>query len=183
MFIFLEIVKNRTKPPFPDGDIPEYTIKKVSEILNIHPRTLMKYEKFRLLTPFRNPKNNRRMYSNNDLKWITCIVVLVHEKGFPIKNLNQILSKTPCWLLKDCSDAEKIGCKFFTGKSIPCWEMLKGICKHCVIKISCMDCVLFKKARERKNFVLESILTVPGLDLDTLNLNKPNPGKCVEEAK
>ena len=169
MFIFLEIVKNRTKPPFPNGDVPEYSIKEVSEILNVHPRTLMKYEKFGLLAPFRNPKNNRRMYSNSDLKWITCIVVLVHEKGFSIKHLNQILSKVPCWVLKSCPDEEKVGCKFFGNRSIPCWEMLEGICKHCAIKISCMDCVLFKGAKEKKSFILESILGMPNLDIDSSN--------------
>lgn len=103
MYIFFKVIKDKVKALSPSEE-PIYSITSVSKMLKIHPRTLMKYEKLGLIKPFRDPKSNRRFYSNNDIKWITCIAKLVHEDGFNLKSLNYVLSLAPCWMVKQCPD-------------------------------------------------------------------------------
>lgn len=45
-----------------------YSIGQASKILKIHAITLLKYEKLNLLKPFRDAKNNRRLYTGNDIR-------------------------------------------------------------------------------------------------------------------
>jgi len=61
-------------------DKPLFTISIAAQMLGLHPRTLMIYEKNNLLKPFRT-STNRRRYSVADLEKIKFIQHLTQEKG------------------------------------------------------------------------------------------------------
>ena len=84
MHIFFKIIKDKVKA-LTSGNEPVHSITSVSKMLKIHPRTLMKYEKLGLIKPFRDLKNNRRLCSTNEIKWITCIAKSAHEDGLSLK--------------------------------------------------------------------------------------------------
>jgi len=159
VYIFLKIIKEKAKT-LASGDEPIYSITSVSKILKIHPRTLMKYENLGLIKPFRDPKNNRRLYSNNDIKWIACIAKLVHEDGFSLKSLSYVLSLAPCWIVKQCPEEIRKQCQAYHNRSKPCWETINALCKPCVNRISCMECVFFQASKLKKDIMVSSIETI-----------------------
>ncbi|TEU17353.1 MAG: MerR family transcriptional regulator [Anaerolineales bacterium] len=81
---------------------PLYSIGMAAELLNVHPRTLRLYEQGGLLRPAR--RNNRRVYSNNDLKWIKSIRYLIHERGLNQEGLRRLLALIPCWEITNCCE-------------------------------------------------------------------------------
>lgn len=125
------------KKVFQLGIDPLYSISEASKILKIHPRTLLKYEKLDLLKPHRNPKNNRRLYSGNDIQWVSCLMRLVHQDGYSLKTLGSVLSLAPCWIVKGCPAEIRDNCEVFLQHDYPCWSRAKGIysnapCEQCV---------------------------------------------------
>jgi MerR family transcriptional regulator/heat shock protein HspR len=127
-----------------DDDRPLYTIGTAAEVLQVHPRTLRLYEESGLISPAR--KNNRRFYSNNDLKWVGCIRYLIHEKGLNQEGLRRLLALTPCWEIKGCSDDEQTNCAAVAERTAPCWSV-----KHRTSQKhnSCHTCEVYLSARER----------------------------------
>ena len=119
------------------GTDPIYSISEASRILRIHQRTLLKYEKLGLLKPFRNPKNNRRLFTGNDIQWVGCIMRLVHQDGYSLKTLNSVLAVAPCWMIRGCPSEIRENCDVFIHQDSPCWSRGKGkfldtLCHQCV---------------------------------------------------
>ncbi len=104
----------------PEDNRPVYTIGTAAELLSVHPRTLRLYEQGGLLKPAR--RNNRRFYSNNDLRWIKTIRYLIHERGLNQEGLRRLLALIPCWEIKGCQPDES-NCKAYSNRSAPCWEI------------------------------------------------------------
>ena len=128
----------------PDESRPVYTIGVAAELLGVHPRTLRLYEQGGLLKPAR--RNNRRFYSNNDLKWIRCIRYLIHERGLNQEGLKRLLALIPCWQIKGCSEEERRNCKASTNRSAPCWEVASH---YCVEAKKCHQCEVYLAAKEQ----------------------------------
>lgn len=105
---------------------PVYTIGIAADLLGVHPRTLRLYEHAGLLRPAR--KNNRRLYSENDIKWVQCIRYLIHQKGLNQEGLRRLLGLVPCWELKDCPEDEKVQCSAYEDRTTPCWEVANSTC-------------------------------------------------------
>ena len=127
------------KNVFQLGIDPLYSIGEVSKTLKIHPRTLLKYEKFDLIKPHRNPKNNRRLYTGNDIQWVSCIMRLVHQDGYSLKTLGSVLAIAPCWVIKGCPSEVRESCDVFTHRDHSCWDRGKGKFSD----IPCHECVYF----------------------------------------
>ena len=123
---------------------PLYTIGTAAELLKVHPRTLRLYEQFGLLRPSR--KNNRRFYSENDIKWVQCIRYLIHKKGLNQEGLRRLLGLIPCWELKECSEAEREGCSAHEDRSTSCWEIASSTCAKAG---KCFECETYLSARYR----------------------------------
>lgn len=128
------------------GMDPIYPISVVSKILKIHPRTLLKYEKLNLLKPRRNPKNNRRLYTGNDIRWVSCIIRLVHQDGYSLKTLGSVLALAPCWIIKGCPAEIRDNCEVFIHRDYPCWSKGKGNCSD----VPCEQCVYFNHFHRMK---------------------------------
>jgi len=131
---------------FQGGRDPTYSIGEASKILRIHPRTLLKYEKLKLLKPNRNPKNNRRLYTGNDIQWVACVMRLVHQDGYSLKSLSSVLALAPCWMIKGCPTEIRENCQIFIDRDYPCWSKGKGKFSD----IPCQQCVYYQHFSDKK---------------------------------
>ncbi|TAN46095.1 MAG: MerR family transcriptional regulator [Nitrospirae bacterium] len=117
-----------------------YPIGIVAELIGITDQTLRLYEKHGLIKPARRNKN--RYYSENDVKWLTCVRDLIHRKKISIEGIKKLLEYAPCWEITDCSQDKRAVCSAYIDKGKPCWEMNKTICKRESGKV-CDECVVY----------------------------------------
>lgn len=83
-----------------------YTIGIAARLLGLHEHTLRFYEDEGLIQPQRDPKSNRRLYSEQDLQWIQCIRELIHHAGLTAKGIRRLLDLVPCWQIKHCPEEQ-----------------------------------------------------------------------------
>ena len=117
-----------------------YTIGVVAELIGITEQTLRLYEKQGLIKPAR--RNKRRHYSDNDIKWLTCVRDLIHTKKISIEGIKKLLLYAPCWEITGCPEEKKIRCTAHVNKSKPCWELNNAICNKESGKL-CKDCIIY----------------------------------------
>lgn len=67
-----------------------FTPSIASEILNLHPRTLMIYESENLIKPQRTVTNRRR-YSEQDIRRVRAIQFLTRERGVNLAGVKYVL--------------------------------------------------------------------------------------------
>lgn len=72
-----------------------YTIKELSKLTGLTPRTLRYYESLNLLKPKRNQLSNYRIYNDQDVKLIQQIMIF-KEMDFELKQIERIL-KSPAF--------------------------------------------------------------------------------------
>lgn len=94
-----------------------YPIGVAAKMLNVHPRTLRIYEAEGLIQPAH--VGSRRVFSANDIQWITCLRTLIHEEGISIPGLKKLLEFAPCWEIKGCSACIHEGCEAAVDRSLP----------------------------------------------------------------
>jgi MerR family transcriptional regulator/heat shock protein HspR len=129
-----------------DEGRPVYTIGTAAELLGVHPRTLRLYEEGGLIRPAR--KNNRRFYSPNDLRWLSCVRYMLHEKGLNQEGLRRLLALIPCWEIRDCLPGAQSDCAACTDRSTPCWDLARRagdqskMCHQCQVYLSAWNHVL-----------------------------------------
>jgi len=124
---------------------PLYTIATAAELLGVHPRTLRLYEAAGLLKPAR--RNNRRLYSKNDLVWARCIRFLIHEKGLNQEGLRRLLAQAPCWEIRGCSPDLYQQCGAYHDRTCPCWVLSDGSrVRH---DVRCYECPVYRDASKR----------------------------------
>jgi DNA-binding transcriptional MerR regulator len=87
---------------------PLYPISIVSEILEIHPRTLRIYEQEELIKPAR--RGGKRFYSNEDLQWLRCLRVMLDDQGLNIASVKRLLEMRPCWEIVQCGEKSNGKC-------------------------------------------------------------------------
>lgn len=136
-----------------NDDTPVYPISVAAKLLNVHMRTIIKYEKEGLLKPSRNTSNNHRLFSKADLKWVECIRTIVHKEGINIKSIKYMLTRIPCWALNKCSDADRQKCSAYQHFTKPCWEVLDGICRK-DSQATCDNCDVYKYAKQQRDYIM-----------------------------
>jgi MerR family transcriptional regulator/heat shock protein HspR len=138
-------MKKSEKQPVKDKkDMPLFTIGIVAELIGITDQTLRLYEKQGLIKPSRRNKN--RYYSENDIKWLTCIRDLIHNKKISIEGIKKLLEYAPCWEITECNEEDRIKCTAYINKTKPCWELNKTICNKKSGK-GCEECVVYLAAK------------------------------------
>ena len=70
---------------------PLYPISVLSELLNVHQRTLRIYDEKKLLVPSRT-KKNRRLYSQNDIEKAKLILYLTRNIALNISGVKLLLA-------------------------------------------------------------------------------------------
>lgn len=129
----------------PEEVRPLYTISTAAELLGIHPRTLRLYEQAGLMRPAR--RNNRRLYTNHDLKWAMAIRLLIHKKGLNQEGLRRLLATIPCWEIRGCPEEKRTSCPGFGNHGVACWELASGYCGN-GDGAECYRCEVYLKAPE-----------------------------------
>ena len=69
---------------------PILTISTAAQLLNLHPRTIMLYERTKLFTPYRT-NTQRRMFSAKDLEEIQFIKFLTQQRKINLQGVKVIL--------------------------------------------------------------------------------------------
>lgn len=127
-----------------NDDLPMFNIGVIAELLKVHPETLRIWEKHNLVEPSR--RNKQRLYSNNDVKRLEFIHMLINEKGLNIAGVQQIISMYPCWKIKDCSGGSKRGESKKINENKPCWKEQGLFCIALEDKADlCSSCTQFQK--------------------------------------
>lgn len=99
------------------SDVPIYPIGVAAKLLNVHPRTLRIYEKEGLIKP--TLKGSRRMFSADDIQWVSCIRRFIHEEGISIPGLKKLLEFVPCWEIADCPSDVHECCGAKVDRAVP----------------------------------------------------------------
>jgi len=111
------MARKRTEIQAIRSDVPIYPIGVAAKLLNVHPRTLRIYEKEGLVKPAL--VGNRRMFSADDIQWITCLRTFIHEEGISIPGLKKLLNFIPCWDVAGCPVAIHERCLAGVDRAVP----------------------------------------------------------------
>ncbi len=99
------------------SDVAIYPIGVAARLLNLHPRTLRIYEQEGLVRP--TLVGNRRMYSADDIRWVTCLRKIIHEDGISIAGLKKLLDYAPCWEIAACPPEINWNCPARVDWTVP----------------------------------------------------------------
>lgn len=111
------MARKRTEIQAIRSDVPVYPIGVAAKLLNVHPRTLRIYEKEGLVQP--TLVGNRRMFSADDIQWITCLRTFIHEEGISIPGLKKLLDFIPCWEVAGCPAEIHERCAARVDRAVP----------------------------------------------------------------
>ena len=111
------MARKRTEIQAIRSDVPIYPIGVAAKLLNVHPRTLRIYEQEGLIQP--TMAGNRRMFSADDIQWITCLRTFIHEEGISIPGLKKLLDYIPCWEVASCPMEIREQCAAKVDRAVP----------------------------------------------------------------
>jgi len=111
------VAKRRTAIQPLRPDLPIYPIGVAAKLLDVHPRTLRIYEADGLVHPQHN--GSRRLYSLNDIKWVSCVRSMIHDQGISIPGLKMLLTLAPCWEIAECPSEVHETCECLFDRSVP----------------------------------------------------------------
>jgi MerR family transcriptional regulator/heat shock protein HspR len=128
-----------------DDNMPVYPIGVAAKILDVHPRTLRIYEDEGLIQVKR--QSGKRLYSNNDIKWIRCIRHLIHADGISIPALKMLLEMIPCWKIRNCPEEVHSKCEAYTDNTKLCWELARKVCDKSIEE--CKKCEVYVRKQDK----------------------------------
>lgn len=115
-----------------------YLINEVSRIVNLSQKRIREYEKEGFIKPIRENSTNNRLYSEFDIAQIQRINALIHDRGFTLACLKNLMVLAPCWNIFDCQVKEQ--CAAYQLPWRPCYEVREyretscnGPCERCAI--------------------------------------------------
>lgn len=121
------------------GDL--FLINDVSRLVNLSQKRIREYEKEGFIKPIREKNTNNRLYSAFDVTQIQQINSLIHERGFTLACLRNLMVLAPCWNIFDCQEKEK--CPAYQHPWEPCYEvrasqetLCNGACDRCAIYLN-----------------------------------------------
>ena len=120
--------REKKKRMMPEADQPVYTIGVAARMLGVHPRTLRIYEAEGLVRP--RYIGARRLYSHNDIQWITCLRSMIHDDGISIPGIKKLLEFVPCWKITDCPSHIRDKC----NARVEAWGKDEGFTHSCSSK-------------------------------------------------
>jgi len=126
---------------------PVYTIRVASSLTGVSSGTIREYERQGLLKTHRDSKNNHRLFTQMDIKWITRVWHLIHKEGLNYEGIRRLLLTTPCWKVLRCHPDERNICEVYLGMKSACWSLEKlPLC--CVANNrKCHTCRVYDSAR------------------------------------
>ncbi len=115
-----------------------YLINDVSRLVNLSQKRIREYEKEGFVKPIRENSTNNRLYSEFEISQIQRINALIHDRGFTLACLKNLLVLAPCWNIFDCQVKEQ--CSAYLLPWRPCYEVREyretscnGPCERCAV--------------------------------------------------
>lgn len=117
------MARKRTEIQTIRSHVPIYPIGVAAKLLNVHPRTLRIYEQQGLIQP--TIIGSRRMFSADDIQWITCLRTFIHAEGISIPGLKKLLEYIPCWEVAGCPAKIHECCAAKVDRTAPCGAIIQ----------------------------------------------------------
>lgn len=118
-----------------------FLINEVSRLVNLSQKRIREYEKEGFIKPLREKNTNNRLYSPFDVSQINQINRLIHDRGFTLACLRNLMVLAPCWNIFGCPKKE--ACPAFQLPWRPCYEVREyrgtlcdGPCTRCAIYLN-----------------------------------------------
>jgi MerR family transcriptional regulator, repressor of the yfmOP operon len=119
-----------------------HLINEVSRFVNLSQKRIREYEKEGFIKPLRAPHTNNRLYTDFDILQIKHINRLIHENGFTLACLRNLLVLAPCWNIFDCKKKEE--CPAYHSPKARCYDvrsnesgtLCPGPCEQCAVYIN-----------------------------------------------
>ncbi len=123
------------------GSEGKYLINEVARRVGLSPKRIREYEKEGFIRPSRQSRTNNRLYSEFEVSQIQRINHLLHEKGFTLACLRNLLVMAPCWNIFGCPEPQE--CPAYHQPHRPCWQVRRqnqtscqGPCRHCALYLN-----------------------------------------------
>ena len=100
----------------------KYSIRDASRMSGVKPNLIRTYQRMGLINPYRDPDNNYRSFTLDEIEWIQRISKLIHEEGLNIEGIRRFLTLTPCWEIMGCSKEFRKNCTAKEFSDTPCWN-------------------------------------------------------------
>jgi hypothetical protein len=131
-----------------------YLINDVSRLVNLSQKRIREYEKGGLYQAHPGEKHQqpavfRRLMSSQ----IQQINHLIHDRGFTLACLRNLMVLAPCWNIFDCPDKEK--CPAFQLPWRPCYEVRQY--KETLCNGPCERCAVYLNRDVKKEKILEKV--------------------------
>lgn len=133
---------------FSEKHTPKYGMKAVSRRTGIECNVIRQYERHGLIKPYRDPDNNYRLFTEDEIEWLRRIKKLLGEMGYNIRGIRAILTINPCLHLRQCSQEQRDNCVIQKTGDYPCWHFDSGL--QCCDAKKCYQCEYYIKARQHE---------------------------------
>lgn len=117
-----------------------HLINEVSRRVDLSQKRIREYEKEGFIKPLREASTNNRLYSEFDIAQIRRITALIHERGFTLACLRNLLLLAPCWNIFGCPSDQRELCPAYHDPHAPCYQvraraetLCPGPCERCAI--------------------------------------------------
>jgi hypothetical protein len=101
-----------------------YRINDVANRVGLSQKRIREYEKEGFIKPDREARTNNRLYGEFEVKQVQRINQLIHEHGFTVACLRNLMVLAPCWNIFDCENRE--ACPAYQNPHQPCWRLFAG---------------------------------------------------------
>ncbi len=135
-----------------DPHKPLYTIREASQMSGVGANLIRAYERMGLIRPYRDPKNNYRLFTYDEVRWISRIKRLINEVGLNIEGIKCVLTITPCWETRNCPEEVRENCPAYKEKNYPCWFSKDGV--YCCSVLECYRCPHYINARNHRKLII-----------------------------
>lgn len=124
-----------------DADQNLYLINEVARKVDLSQKRIREYEREGFIRPMREKRTNNRLYTDFEVSQIRRISQLIHERGFTLACLRNLLVLAPCWNVFGCAEPEK--CPAYQDPHTPCWQvrgrtetLCPGGCERCCVYLN-----------------------------------------------
>jgi len=132
-------------------DSPRYLINEVARRVNLSQKRIREYEKEGFIKPERDPATNNRRYTEFEVAQIRRINYLIHERGFTLACLRNLLVLAPCFNIFACPRPQ--ACAAYHQPHRPCWEIRQE--RETLCPGPCRKCAVYLCRHQAKDRVLE----------------------------
>ena len=112
----------------------------VARAVGLSERRIREYERAGLIRLRREPRTGDRLFAERDVAQLRLVKSCIHERGFTIEALQQMIRYAPCWELSDCSFEDS--CPVLGDPQIPCYQQrAAGVALPCAA--DCDYCLIY----------------------------------------